>query len=407
MTVGAGGSRGIGFRGRYAGADVQVDFDTHETEDGEEETIVLSATDLPLDGNVRGLLPERLRGGWDRAGLRGRVDVRCNQLHYRQSQAAPYPMWSVDGRIDLHHVDAPGLAELEDLSGTLSGSGTLVDRLGGATLSGRLQLASGRLYARALSDIESAWSLVRSADGLGRLALDDTQAAIYEGALTGQAELLVGPDRSDYNLSATVHGMQIAPWLRAGRTPEAVPAVTAGDDAPDEVRGSADAHLYLTGVVGDPLSRRGGGRLEVRDGFIYRLPILLAILNVLDISIPNDDALHTLEAEFFVLGNRLNLTDIALRGGSLMLVGEGSMSLPDQAVDLRLVNIGTRSWARLPILADLVEGAARGFVELRVTGPVSRPTVRAQPLRALSDELKRLFQKKPPRKIARAGSDEW
>ncbi|MFH1109544.1 MAG: hypothetical protein V1790_10165 [Planctomycetota bacterium] len=404
MTVGEGGSRGIGFRGRYAGADVQVDFDTRETEDGEEGTIVLSATDLPLDGNVRGLLPERLRGGWDRAGLRGRVDVRCNELHYRQSQAAPYPTWSVDGRIDLHHVDAPGLAELEDLSGTLSGSGTLVDRLGGATLSGRLQLASGRVYARTLSDIESAWSLVRSADGVGRLAIDDTQAAIYEGALTGQAELLVGPDRADYNLSATVHGMQIAPWLRAGRTPEAAPPATAGEDAPDEVRGLADAHLYLTGVVGEPLSRRGGGRLEVRDGFIYRLPILLAILNVLDISVPNDDALHELEAEFFILGNRLNLTDIALRGRSLTLVGEGSMSLPDQAVDLRLVNIGTRSWARLPILADLVEGAARGFVELRVTGPVSRPTVRAQPLRALSDELKRLFQKKLPKKIARAGS---
>ena len=125
---------------------------------------------------------------------------------------------------------------------------------------------------------------------------------------------------------------------------------------------------------------------------------------MLDISVPNDDALHEFETEFFVVGNRLNLTDIALRGGSLTLVGEGSMSLPDQAVDLHLVNIGGRSWARLPVIADLVEGAAREFVELHVTGPVSRPTVRAQPLRGLSDELKKLFQKKQPKKVAKAGS---
>jgi hypothetical protein len=75
------------------------------------------------------------------------------------------------------------------------------------------------------------------------------------------------------------------------------------------------------------------------------------------------------------------------------------MSLPDQAVDLRLVNVGARPWARVPLLTDLVDSAMKEFVELRVTGPVSRPTVRAQPLRGLSEEFKRLFQKKPTKKI--------
>ena len=80
------------------------------------------------------------------------------------------------------------------------------------------------------------------------------------------------------------------------------------------------------------------------------------------------------------------------------------MSLPDQAVDLRLVYVGGRTWARVPVLSDIIEGAAKEIVELRVTGPVSRPTVRAQPLRALTDELKRLFQRKPPKKIVTGGS---
>jgi hypothetical protein len=300
---------------------------------------------------------------------------------------------------------------LEDASGTLTLSGTLADALGGATLAGRLHLATARLYSQTLSDLESTWSLVRTADGAGRLSLAETHAAIYGGALTGHVEMLLSPDRTDYDLAAMVYGMQIAPWLQAGRNGLSGSSHLVRDsnlappgEAATQIRGTADAQLYLSGVIGDPLSRRGGGQLDVRDGYIYRLPILLAILNVLDMSVPNDDALHELEADFFVLGNRLQLDAIALHGGSLNLVGSGSMSLPDQAVDLRLVNVGARSWARVPLLTDLVDSAMKEFVELRVTGPVSRPTVRAQPLRGLSDEFKRLFQKKPAKKIVREGS---
>lgn len=402
MTIEKSGVRGIGFHGRYGVADVQVDFDTHETSDGDEGTIVLNATGLPLDENIRGFLSERMHGGWDRAGLRGRADLHLNELHYRKVGGSPNPTWQVDGRIDLHQVDA--LADLENLSGTVTVSGMLVDRLGGATLAGRVTLANARIHAHTLTNIDSAWSLVRSADGEGRLSLAETHAAIYGGALTGHAELLLGKDRTDYDLTAMVYGMQIAPWLQAGRNGVSTTSVAASADTETQVRGTADAQLYLSGVFGDPLSRRGGGQLDVRDGYIYRLPILLAILNVLDMSVPNDDALHELEADFFVLGNRLQLDAIALHGRSLNLVGSGSMSLPDQAVDLRLVNVGTRPWARVPLLTDLVDSAMKEFVELRVTGPVSRPTVRAQPLRGLTEEFKRLFQKKPAKKIVREGS---
>jgi len=345
-----------------------------------------------------------MRGGWDRVGLRGRADLHLSELHYRKAVGSLNPTWQIAGRIDLHHVSPFADAKLEEASGTLTVSGTLVDRLGGATLGGRLHLATARVHSRTLSNIESDWSLVRSADGAGRLLISETHATMYGGALTGQAEMLLTPDKTDYDLTAMAYGVQIAPWLQAGRTGLLESSIPSGGEAATQIRGTADAQLYLSGVIGDPLSRRGGGRLEIRDGYIYRVPILLAILNVLNMSVPNDDALQEFEADYFVMGNRLNFEAIALRGGSLNLVGSGSMSLPDQAVDLRLVNAGTRTWARVPLLTDLVEGAAKELVELRVTGPVSRPTVRAQPFRGLTDEFKRLFQKKPAKKIVREGS---
>jgi hypothetical protein len=193
----------------------------------------------------------------------------------------------------------------------------------------------------------------------------------------------------------TIHGLQLEPFIEAGRS-----ASPEGGGAPaGRVRGLADAYVYASGELGEPLSRRGGGQIEIRDGNIYRLPILLAILNVLRMAPPEDSVVHGAEAQFYIVGNRITFDDLALRGGVLALVGSGTMSIPDQAVDLRLVNMGSHHISRIPVLADFVEGASREIVELRVTGPLSSPSVRAQPLRGLTDELRKLFQRKPKRKL--------
>ncbi len=80
------------------------------------------------------------------------------------------------------------------------------------------------------------------------------------------------------------------------------------------------------------------------------------------------------------------------------------MSLPDGSVELGLINVPSPGWATLPVLGDLVQRASRELVELQVTGPLSRPDVRAIPFRALTAELKELFQKRKPRTLRAAGS---
>ena len=81
-----------------------------------------------------------------------------------------------------------------------------------------------------------------------------------------------------------------------------------------------------------------------------------------------------------------------------------SMSLPDRGVDLGLINVSPHQWSRLPMLADFVEGASREIVELRVTGPLSGPTVQVKPFPRITEEFKRLFRKKKPKKIQPAAS---
>jgi hypothetical protein len=163
-----------------------------------------------------------------------------------------------------------------------------------------------------------------------------------------------------------------------------------------------DAQMHLTGLVDQPQSRTGGGRVEVREGYIYKLPIFLAILNVLDLTVPNNDVLSEASGQFYITGNSVRLADIDITGESLSLIGTGTMSLTNQSVDLTFVNAGAGRLAGVPVLAELWEGASREMVEIRVTGPVSKPQVRASPFRGVTEEFKKLFQKRKPKRNMQA-----
>lgn len=230
-------------------------------------------------------------------------------------------------------------------------------------------------------------------DGSGRFALDAVRGEIYDGALTGQVEVAFDTRQTDYTVTVAVDGMDIEPFVNVHR------GTKEGDAQPVNLRGYADARVHLSGIVGDPASRRGRGQIEIKNGHLFRLPIMLAILHVISLSLPDEDAFEDARAEFYLVGQRMELQNILLRGNALALVGSGTLAFPDLGLDLVLAHISPNQWARIPVLTDLAEGAVQELVELHVTGPLYQPRVTRRPLPRLSDEFRRLFVKKKPKKM--------
>ena len=227
----------------------------------------------------------------------------------------------------------------------------------------------------------SPWSFAQTADGIGRFALEALQAELYDGTLTADLEVRFDKKGVRYDTGVTVYRMNIDPFVNI-----APPTVS--------VRGLVDARLRVTGLVGDPTSRRGGGLVEIQEGHLFRLPVMLAILHVINLTIPDGAVFDEATADFLIDGTRVRFQDIDLNGRALALRGSGTMSLPDYGLDLSMVNISPHEWAR----ANWLEQASRDIVELHVTGPLGQPTVRARPLRRLTDEIKKLFRKEKPRR---------
>ncbi len=391
LTIDQMGIRAQNVTAKYGSADVHTSFDITRANGTDAGDITLSMTEVTLDDSLRDLLPSRMRRIWDSLRPSGSIDVHLGSLRFERPADTDRPVWSMDGYVEFSDVALQGLADIRRMSGTLRGSGNPVDRLGGTSLQGSVEVAAFTMFGQPLERVDGRWSYARTAEGQGMLLLDSARGRIHEGNLTGRIEVAFDEEQADYKFNTTIRQMQIEPFINAGRL------IRDRHGERINARGLVDAHIYLSGPVGDVSARRGGGRFEIIDGHIYRLPLILAILHVLNLSVPDQDAFDNARAEFYIMGNRVDITDLFLRGSVLALKGTGSITLPDLGVDLSLVTVNPNRWANVPVLTDLVEAASRELVELHVTGPLSQPTVRPRPFRGVTEEIKQLFRKKKPK----------
>jgi hypothetical protein len=269
----------------------------------------------------------------------------------------------------------------------MDGRGRLFHPSAGIALEGSVRLSSAELLDRRLERVDGRWAVARDPGGDTRLAIRSAQGRVYDGRVMGEAEFTFSDRETRYQASAAVHRMQIKPFIDAA-TPHAEPT---------NVTGYVNGQLFLNGTVGDDATRRGGGRFEIVEGHIHQLPILLAIIQVLNLSIPEQNVFDEASVAFFINGRRIDFEDIRVHSGRLSLVGSGSMSVLDHGVDLTFVQVNNPRWAVVPGVKELLHAATRDLLEIRATGPLHRPNVRAAPFSGLREEVKGLFQpKKPP-----------
>lgn len=389
---------------RYAGASIDADVTARLNASPASGRIRLDVKGLELDDYTRSLLPEQAKRVWDQLTPSGRVDVVVDDVQFQAAHDSQPSTWSVDGKIFPREVRL-NQDKVTIRSGVVPFEGMLVDRLGGITLSGELRESQTMLFDQQIDSANANWFFARTASGQGRAAITGFRGQVHQGSATSEAQLVFDGRDSQYRIEASIQEAQLEPWIdawRAARSDTESTELRRGRRVAEEVRGTLNAEVRIAGTLDDPASRTGGGQFEVRDGYIYKLPIFLAILNVLNINVPNNDVLSEAESQFFITGNTVRLNNIEIMGDSLSLVGSGTLSLSDHSVDLTLMNAGGGRLASVPVLAELWEGASRELVELRVTGPLSSPQVRASPFRGMTEEFKKLFQKRKPRRTLRA-----
>jgi hypothetical protein len=157
--------------------------------------------------------------------------------------------------------------------------------------------------------------------------------------------------------------------------------------------------MFVRGRTGSRRFHEGGGEVFLREAEVWRLPLAMSIFQVLNLT-PDENVFHDGWLKFYMTRSTLTLQKIDLQGKAMSFIGGGRMDLDTGELDVVLL-AGSPVRITVPFLTEILEGASREVMEVRIRGTVAQPKIKPQPLKSLKRALETLF---PPDQPSQAGT---
>lgn len=265
---------------------------------------------------------------------------------------------------------------------------------GGIRLSGR---SDGRqFWSRGALDLDSmTYKNFQLTEVRGPLWIDDRRVLLG-------ANVQPPPGERERPITARACGgiVQADAWAMLGAAPQfnldaTITQAQLGRcaqeliDGRQKLSGELSARVNIHGQGTGTNQLGGWGGVQLRNADVYQLPIMVSLLKILSIRVPDTVAFSKSDIDFRLEGEHIYFNRIDFNGDAISLRGTGEMGL-DRILHLTFYTVVGRDEFRVPIVSDVLGGASQQLMAIYVEGPLARPTVRKQPLPAVSEALQQL-----------------
>jgi len=397
----------------------------------------LTASPLVPDAAFLKALPRQLRSGLTEVNLRGGADLAVKHLVIKVSPTesatargqSPIPpsavapleppavfpttpdaparasdtivYWNAEMKLRGAALDA-GLA-WDDLAGTFASEGRYEgNRLGAVT--GTLWLDKATVAKQPLTAVRVPF-LIRpqqpDPERPGAFAppvmeARNLSATLFQGTVGGQARVTLD-DAIRYRLYLTASGVNLEELARHYKLSDGA-----------ELRGLAQGSFL---VENQPDARTGklvtvgSGQLDVPQGRMYNLPVLLDLVKVLKGQQPDGSAFEEAHATFDLKGDRVKVTQLDLLGSAVSLGGSGEVGTDGKYVSFEFYTIWSQTlkrWLTTPLgdVTGLLSGSLFKIELTRENGKLTPKAVMlpvvTDPVRNVAERLRNRFGQPPP-----------
>ncbi len=233
---------------------------------------------------------------------------------------------------------------------------------------------------------------INSGNQPGTYELGAMAATMHGGTLTASASFVQtassDPDKA-YTAELRAARVDFASLLNDLHDPESPEPFLPS--APGS-RGEIDAAFTLTGTLGRADDRRGRGSARVSGGEVIALPGAMPMLRLSNLQPPMGEPLESAVASFYLQGDTLTFEQLQASSESLLIVGRGTITLPETRLDLRMNSQGRGT---IPIFDDILRGLRNQIMTTVVTGTVAKPEYRIEAFPGTQRMLGTIFQGKP------------
>jgi hypothetical protein len=152
------------------------------------------------------------------------------------------------------------------------------------------------------------------------------------------------------------------------------------------LRGTVAGNVSLTGSAAGTHRLEGSGNVQLREGELYELPLLLSLLKILSIRAPDKKAFSASDVAFKIRGDHAYFDSINFYGDAISLLGEGEMDF-EKNIRMTFHPVVGSEKNQIPILRSLSGMAGQQLMLLKVEGPLESPHVKREALPAVRETL--------------------
>jgi hypothetical protein len=336
----------------------------------------LSAKDIEADEEMRRALPPAVSRLMESLKVTGKVTADFSKLVYR---ANPNPAVS-EGDLDLSGVITVAGNTFEigvpitDAAGRIA-IDAAVRRGKLAGLTGGIDLATLKAGGREIKNFKCELFKPSNADALriGKISAD-----VAGGALAGQVDLAF-PETgaSRFGVGLVLRNADVA--TLAGPTEK-------------DIKGQLTASLAIEGDWGDPSTRRGRGDVSVVGKEMYRIPLVLGLMQITNLSLPISSPFNEAAARYTVEGQRISFEQLELRASNMLMSGTGWLDFATRKVKMTFVTDNPNAW-RIPFITEILQGARQEFMQIHVNGTIQEPKVSAGVMSTFTTTIDEVFDR--------------
>jgi hypothetical protein len=321
----------------------------------------ISGRDVMPDRDLLRALPEGLRKGVEPLGLRDPLQVGTKLTIVCPAPGMPLRVWWEGGATIRNATFRTGV-EVTGATGQFWCRGHHDGRqLRG--LSGDLVLDRAVVLGQPLTGLHSRVEVLPDTPDVVRIR--DLKASLFGGTVVGEARLDVVPVLR-YDVALEALGVQLDQF---GRHNLGAAARTA------QLQGPARAAVHLTGEGGDLLGLKGNGRVDVPQGKMGQLPVLLDLLKAFGLRVPDRTAFEQAHLVFAIEGPQVNVQQLDLYGNAISLRGQGTCDLDGSNLNLDFTATMGRLTQLLPAGMDVIPQAiSQQLFKIKMRGKLGKGT---------------------------------
>ena len=361
-------------------------------------TLKIDAESLQLDKSFRKACPDAVAGILDGLGAKGLVDVHLTNLRVRDTDPARAAAF------EPHRVMAatqPTTRPVDlDFEGTIGLRGTnfevglpVSDALGELKLKGTV--TAGRLSSFTSDAKVASYRVAGIAGGpltanaekapyLDRISVKDIRTALADGVLAGAFTI------DWYDRASSRYAVDML--LKDASLKELMP----GEQAFGEGRMSAS--LRADGELSPKGYRRGGGYVRVDGKKMYKIPLLLGLVQMIDLALPITEPMNKVTTDYVLDNSKIRIENMEMSSPTTIIRATGTVDLSTRRLDLVLTTDSPHKLS-IPGWNKLVADLKKQLFQIRLQGSLEEPKVSATALPTLRATIDQVFPaKKSPAK---------